>query len=265
MDSTHSIAGKASSDMDDILNKIRNIVRLARRAGTDGERVAAEAAAKRLADRHGIALETIEATDSEIRSDVFFDDAETAYHGIELGYITAVLREHFGIILIQNRRPGSRRVSLTWVGTAINVDIAKHVYTVLLRACRRDWGEARTIRNKWRKTHTPMLSTYKERMEIVRLRNLNQRSFYDGWFMMVHRKLTENPIRNDIEQFKAEKADAERKFREYKEQRDVRERKKQHASSKVDLKSVALGMEAGMKVNLNRPCEGRAGAAPLLR
>ena len=44
---------------DEIIEKIRNIVRLARRAGTDGERVAAEAAAKRLADKHGIALETL--------------------------------------------------------------------------------------------------------------------------------------------------------------------------------------------------------------
>lgn len=250
---------------DEIINKIRNIVRLARRAGTDGERTAAENAAQRLAAKHGIALETIEETDSEANAKVFEDAEFHVVPKMEAGYITHILREHFGIVLIQFRAIGDRKARLTWVGTAINVDIAKHVYTVLLRACRKDWGEARTARRKAQKTRIDFRTTSAERHAIVVLRKLSQRSFYDGWFAMIDKKLRENPLRNDLEQFNAEKKAAERKFAEMQKRDNINERKRESPENKTDRLSLELGIAAGSKINLNRPCEANGYEGPYRR
>ena len=241
------------NSQDEIIEKIRNIVRLARRAGTDGERVAAENAAKRLADKHGIALETLEETAAEIVTDAFVDDGFKTVPYMELGYITNILREHFGIILIQERR-ADRKTRLTWVGTAINVDIAKHVYVVLLRACRKDWGEVRIAKRNAKATAITSRTTSADRHALVQLRNLSQKSFYDGWFTSIHRKLAANPLRNDLEQFAAEKKAAEKKLQEMKEQKNLMEHKRSSAQNRVDRLSSELGLAAGSRINLNRPC-----------
>lgn len=246
---------------DEIINKIRSIVRLARRAGTDGERVAAENAAKRLADKHGIALETIDVPDADATAKAFKDDGFHNVPATEMGFITHILRKHFGIIVIQARVPGSQKARLTWVGTAINVDIAKHVYTVLLRACRKDWGEARIEKRKARSAVVDWRTPTAERRAIVKLRNLKQMDFYNGWFAMIDKKLTEHPLRNDTEQFEAEKRAAEEKFREIQEKENIAEKK--HGKREQDATSVALGIAAGSQMNLNRPCESNGYAGPI--
>lgn len=59
-------------------------MRLAKRAGTDGERVAAEAAAKRLADANGITLESID-YQHETAKDVVMDDDRVRDTGRSFG------------------------------------------------------------------------------------------------------------------------------------------------------------------------------------
>lgn len=248
---------------EELLNKIRNIVRLARRAGTDGERAAAEAAAKRLADKHGIALETLEETAAEVVTDAFVDEGMTTLPALEAGYLTSILREHFGVILIQRRDRGSRKVSLTWVGTAINVDIAKHVYIVLLRACRKDWGEVRIAKRNAKTTRIDPRTPSQMRHALVRLRNLSQKSFYDGWFTSIHRKLAANPLRNDIEQYNAEKKAAEKKLREMQEQMRINEQRRSKRHNRIDALSARLGIACGSKINLNRPCDASGYGGPV--
>lgn len=246
---------------DEIINRIRSIVRLARRAGTDGERVAAENAAKRLADKHGIALDTIEVTDADATAKAFEDESVSTAPSTEMGFITHILRKHFGIIVIQARIPGAQKAKLTWIGTAINVDIAKHVYTVLLRACRKDWGEARIEKRRARDTAIDWRTPYAERRAIVKLRNLKQMDFYNGWFAMIDKKLTENPLRNDTEQFETEKRAAEQKLNEIREKERINE--KRHNKRDYDPTSLALGIAAGSQMNLNRPCESNGYAGPV--
>ncbi len=251
------------NSQDELINKIRNIVRLARRAGTDGERAAAEAAAKRLADKHGIALETLEETAAEIVTDAFVDDGFSTLPTLEAGYITSILREHFGIILIQQRVRGTQKARLTWIGTAINVDIAKHVYVVLLRACRKDWGEVRIAKRNAKATAITSRTTSADRHALVQLRNLSQKSFYDGWYSAIHRKLIENPLRNDIEQYNAEKKAAENKFRQMQEQMNINEERRNRKLDRIDMLSAQIGMACGSKINLNRPCDAGGYTGPV--
>ena len=190
------------------------------------------------------------------------DDGFKTVPYMELGYLTPLLREHFGIILIQERR-ADRKVRFTWVGTAINVDIAKHVYVVLLRACRRDWGDARIAKRNAKATKVDYRMSSADRHAIVHLRNLSQKSFYDGWFTSIHRKLAANPLRNDLEQFNAEKKAAENKFKAMQEQSHLKEHKRNSAQNRIDRISAELGLAAGSLINLSRPCDAHGYAGPV--
>lgn len=241
------------TEKDSLLEKIKAAVRLARRAATEGEKTAAERAAKRLADKAGIALDELEVTESSVRTDVFDDGDWHTKPGMELGYISAVLRQHFGIILIQGLDPVHRKVRFSWIGTKINVEIAKHVYKVLLREVQKDWREARMMRETARKT--PLSLNVDNAYALMKLRNLNRRAFLDGWFAMIHKKLREHPLRNDLEQFEAEKKSAEEMFKRMQEEHNIAENKAK-STGNLDRKSMELGIIAANKLNLNRPCEG---------
>ena len=237
----------------DLIEKIKAAVRLARRAATEGEKTAAERAAKRLADKAGVSLDELEVTESSTKTDIFDDGSWHTKPGMELGYICAVLRQHFGIILIQGLDPVHRKVKFSWIGTKINVEIAKHVYRVLLREVQKDWREARIM--KERAKATPLSLNVDNAYALMKLRNLNRRAFLDGWFAMVHKKLREHPLRNDLEQFEAEKKSAEEKLRELQEEHNIAEDRRK-STGNLDRKSLELGILAAQKLNLNRPCDG---------
>ena len=246
---------------EDIIAKIKKVMRLAKRAATEGEKTAAEESAKRLAFRAGVNLDDIEVSDADIKTEERMDAEWSTWPGSEIGYITAVLREHFGVIPIQHRH--GNKVKYRWVGTAINIEIAKHIYVLLLRECRKAWKDARIAKGLARGLAHQSYG-YKDpskQRQLVALSNLKKRSFLDGWFYTIHEKLRANPIRNDIEQFKAEKKDCEEFFRRMQEEQDIEDRE-DRKSKDQDRTSVLMGFKAAKSVNLSRPCEGRGYSGP---
>lgn len=243
---------------DDIIEQLRKVMRLARRAATDGEKKAAEAAAERIAKKHGIDLGTVVATDADVKAEFDIGDGKwQTWPGKEIYYVTSVLRQHFGVILVQTRE--GRKVWFKWVGTKINIEIAKHVTVILLRFFKRDWEDARKLRDLSRKLLTGPKSYAAAEMERLReYGKLSKAAFMDGWFWTIHQKLRANPLRNDREQFEAERKAAEDLLKRLD---GVNERDRTLKSGR-DRRSVKMGTEAAKKVNLSRPCEG---VEPVLR
>lgn len=226
--------------VDDIIETIKKALRLAQKAGTEGERVAAEAAAKRLADAHGINLSNVSVTDAEAKATMRGDERLYPRKGAEVGFACNLIREHFGVVVMQTYRRGDRKMRLTFFGVNINIEIAKYVYDILIREFTKAWGEAKG----W---------------------GLDKRAFMTGWFKKLDIKLTANPIRNDIDQFRAEAEAAEKKFKEYcdsKRNSGNPVKDKETKMSHKDAEALYRGFMEADRVSLRRPCEGRATPSP---
>ena len=225
-------------DLEGIIAKIKKAMRLAQKAGTDGERVAAERAAHRLAESNGIDISTLKIGDSEAKAVMKDDGDKLRHYGAESGFAYQLIRKHFGVIVMEWRYKNStssiRRV--TFFGVNINIEIAKYVYVILMREFHKDYKEVKG----W---------------------GLDKRSFMTGWFMQIDKKLTDHPLRNDRDQFEAEKEAAERKFKEYQSKTDNIKMRTINRSNK-DAESLYRGFRSAEKVNLSRPCEGQASASP---
>ena len=226
-------------DLEGIIAKIKKAMRLAQKAGTDGERVAAERAAHRLAESNGIDISTLKIGDSEAKAVIKDDGDKLRHYGAESGFAYQLIRKHFGVIVMEwrykNSRSSIRRV--TFFGVNINIEIAKYVYVILMREFHKDYKEVKG----W---------------------GLDKRSFMTGWFMQIDKKLTENPLRNDREQFEAEKEAAERKFKEYQSNPDNSLKFDKVKRDGKDAEALYRGFRSAEKVNLSRPCEGQASASP---
>ena len=226
-------------DVDGVIEKIKKVMRLAAKAGTEGERVAAERAAHRLAESNGIDISTLKVNESEAKA-VMRDDGETLRHfGAESGFAYQLIREHFGVIVMEwrdrNSRSSIRRV--TFFGVNLNIEVAKYVYVILMREFHKDYKEVKG----W---------------------GLNKRSFMTGWFMQIDKKLTEHPLRNDKEQYEAEKEAAERKFKEYQSNPDNNVKMNTVRRDDKDSEALYRGFRSAERVNLSRPCEGSASPSP---
>ena len=226
-------------DLEGIIAKIKKAMRLAKTAGTDGERVAAERAAHRLAESNGIDISTLKIGDSEAKAVMKDDGDKLRHYGAESGFAYQLIRKHFGVIVMEWRYKNStssiRRV--TFFGVNINIEIAKYVYVILMREFHKDFKEFNVC-------------------------GLNKRSFMTGWFMQVDKKLTEHPLRNDRDQFEAEKEAAERKFKEYQSNPDNNIKFSKVKRDSKDAEALYRGFRSAEKVNLSRPCEGQASASP---
>lgn len=225
-------------DLEGIITKIKKAMRLAQKAGTEGERVAAERAAHRLAESNGIDISTLKIGDSEAKAVMKDDGDKLRHYGAESGFAYQLIRKHFGVIVMEwrdrNSRSSIRRV--TFFGVNINIEIAKYVYVILMREFHKDYKEVKG----W---------------------GLDKRSFMTGWFIQIDKKLTDHPLRNDRDQFETEKEAAERKFKEYQSKTDNIKMRTINRSSK-DAESLYHGFRSAEKVNLSRPCEGQASASP---
>lgn len=219
-----------------VIEKIKKAIRLAQKAGTEGERVAAENAAKRLADAHGINLGELKVGDSDIKAIMKEGDKKYRRHGAEVGFACNIINKHFGVVIMQYVRSHDNWARFVFFGVNINIEISKYVYDILMREFHKDWREV----HGW---------------------GLNKRSFMSGWFMMIDKKLTEHPIRNDREQFEAEREAAREKFKQFKsEVGGVKETETK--VNKADSEALYRGFECARRVNLSRPCEGTASSSP---
>lgn len=228
------------TNIDDIIERIKKALRLAQKAGTDGERDAAERAAKRLADTHGIDLSRVKVTDGEAKATMRKEERRYRRVGAEVGFTVNIIREHFGVVVMQTYRRGEDWMHLTFFGVNINIEVSKYVYDILIREVNRAWKEAKG----W---------------------GLDKRSFMTGWFAKIDQKLTAHPLRNDTEQFAEEKEAAEREFRKFQLKRAQEGnpvKDKNTSGSQKSAEALYRGFMAADKVSLNRPCDGRATPPP---
>lgn len=225
-------------NIDDVIAKIKKAIRLANRTTSEGERETAMRLARNLAERNGVAFEEVAegAGESDSGKSVKEDDdiEQLKPSDSDLGYICYILKHHFGVIMMLKLRKGNRRrMKASWIGSRLNIDIARYVYHILVREGARAWREA----DKAAKA-----------MEV----GLDKAAFMRGFFWAICRKLEENPLRNDLD---GAVRDAERKFREYQEENgQVKMRPNGRNKKKLDVDSLLKGCDAGAGVNLVRPC-----------
>lgn len=222
------------NSMDKVIAQIKKVLRLARGTTEAGERAAAEATAKRLAERHGIRLETLDETEEV--TNVMEKDGQLHRFYVEDGMACAVLRRHFSVVCMVEQF--GRRVRYVWFGNPLNIDVARHVQHIVTREARRAWNEYR-----------------------ARAPKAERAAFMTGWFAAIDRTLTLNPLRNDIDQARSEARQAERAYLGWKEnlKRETGEEvgEKEIKGGKRGHENDALhGLRAGMAVNLSRPVAG---------
>lgn len=232
-------------DIDSVIERIKKAVRLARGTSEAGERETALRLARNLAERNGLAFADVEAESLADTAVSVTDPKGKKVGGCEAGFASAVIREHFGVIIMSNIW-GDGKASYTWFGTRLNIDIARHVYHILIRESRKAWRE---VKNRYGAFG---VSGRK-----------HKDSFMRGFFATIWQKLAENPLRNDREAFTAEKKAAERKFEEFRANNNVKMTKKNSPKDTSPV-MINLGMDAGSKVNLARPCEGRGSGTAML-
>jgi hypothetical protein len=215
------------------IEKIKKAVRLANRTTELGERETALRLARRLAEAKGLAFDDIVVEREEASARREDDSEYTRWHGSVSGWAIITLRQHFGVVVMTcTRRDKVGRARMTWFGSALNIDIARYCYDVLVRECERAWHKVQGI-------------------------GLKKEQFVRGWFYAIDRKLTEHPLRNDSEQFEAERREAERKFKEAADGENVKNKKMRKASADDD--ALTMGYQLGKGVSLNRPCGTNAG------
>lgn len=234
-----------SAHIDAAIEKIKKAVRLARRTTSEDERETALRLARELAERNGLAFEEIAADDATPDKATQAEDTRytTAYDGPEWGFTCFILDEHFGVEALLESSPDDRRKrKALWFGSRLNIELAKYIAHVLLRASRRGWDDVKEL-------------------------GLARQVFMQGFFWAVHKRLEENPLRNDAE-VAADKALAVRKVAEFErrmkergegEVKRRRPRKTRSKDTDADDKALVAGLRAGSAVGLARPCEGTEG------
>ena len=245
---------------DSIIEKIKKAIRLANRTTSEGERDNAMRLAKRIADANGIAFDEVKASETATPDAIKeTDEAAVNMRGSEVGFICYILREHFGVIAMFNtlkRQPSYATIS--WFGSRLNIEIAKYVWHILRRESIKAWQHARVDAVKARRT---ILDKYlgSKMYDIIADKDLlpkvTKQTFMEGFFSAIDHKLKECPLRNDLEEAKAK---AEKKFQEFRNENNVQDKIVKNKKSDKDQQVFRMGLHAGTKVNLSRPCEGVA-------
>lgn len=220
-------------NQEEIIAKIRKVLALARKAGTDGEKDAAMNAAKRLAAANDIDLDEMEDTISVAPATTSVDAEYTSAKmngGEEMRLSMAILRTHFGVCM--GVIESGRKVRLIWFGNRINIGVAQYVYHILMRESRKAW-------------------------ESVKDMGLKRDMFMHGWFSRIHEILTAHPIRNDLDVLEAERKAAEKQMEKFaQEQQEAQKRLRKGSGSDMDGNSVVEGYDRARSVVLNRPVDG---------
>lgn len=118
------------TDLDRVLHKIRDILNLAERAGSDGERAAALEAVQRLMAKHKLTQDEVDGVGSQWES-MILDRG----HHVRRACCRAVcgLLCHFEVVA--NLRDGAVTIS----GERHHVQVAKYVYVFLMRTFAEKW------------------------------------------------------------------------------------------------------------------------------
>lgn len=235
-------------NIDNIIERIKKAVRLANKTPEAGERDTAMRLARQLAERNGVAFEEI-LNDNHDSGRQVHESSDWGYgHGVIDGHACVILRQHFGVVVMLHTKGVMRKY--TYFGSSLNIGIAKYVNEILHREAQKAWREV------------------KKATEFELGFEVDKKSFMRGWFFRIHKKLTEHPIRNDLEQFEAERKAAEDQFKKYSEKNNVRLSNIAGTGKNNDDASLYHGFMMADRVSLNRPCEAGgtgAGAAQVGR
>lgn len=215
---------------EEIVERIRKAVRLARKAATDGERNAAMNAAIRMAKSAGLDLD-------EICADGVEDGGKVAticgrrvnIDAIETQLAAWIMSRHFSIaVAFEKMRKG---VKVLWIGNRLNIGIAQYAWEIMLRESEKAY----------------------ERMQKERKVKQEQRSLYmRGFFFAIDLLLQHFPLRNDTEQAEAERKAAERELQRKKDEQKFNTKGTNNDSGE-DGDAVTKGFRDGQKVRMNRP------------
>lgn len=217
-------------NIDEIINKIKKAVRLANKTTEQGERETALRLAKTLADKNGLAFEDFTESDT-VADKVHTEDGERHTTDTKVdGHISVTLRNHFGVIALCVR--DGRKTYFTYFGSRLNIDISKFVAHILRREANKAWKQAR--------------EEFKE-LDI----DMSRGAFLMGFFFKIHKKLLENPIRNDIE---ADAAEAKEAYEEYKKNANINEKTVGGDVKDKHAECLYRGYMMADGVSLNRPC-----------
>ena len=220
---------------EEIIAKIRKVLALAKKAGTDGEKTAALEAAKRLANANGIDLDEVD--DTVVDPSVAMADGEATSvdenGGEEMRLSMAILKQHFGVCVAVAEIGAGRHMKrrMLWFGSRLNIGVAQWVYHILMRESRKAW-------------------------ESVKGMGLKRDMFMHGWFSRIHELLTLHPIRNDLDVLEQERKEAERAMEGFKQKNDGQERGRLRKGNDEDGKSVIEGYDRAKSVILSRPVNG---------
>jgi len=223
-------------NQEEIIAKIRKVLALAKKAGTDGEKAAALEAAKRLAKANGIDLDEVD--DTVVDPSVSMADGEATSvdenGGEEMRLSMAIIRQHFGVCMAVSEIGAGRRMKrrMLWFGSRLNIGVAQWVYHILMRESRKAW-------------------------ESVKDMGLKRDLFMHGWFSRIHEILTAHPIRNDLDVLEAERKAAEKQMEKFaEEQKDAQKKLRKGKGNDIDGNSVIEGYDRAKSVVLNRPVDG---------
>lgn len=222
-------------NIDEVIAKIKKAVRLANKTTEAGERETAMRLARNLAEKNGIAFDEIEIEREAV--DAAHHEEEDELKSMDLavdGRICGVLRNHFAVVMMMHLYKTRRKVRYTYFGSRLNIDIAKYVADILRREAKKAWRDAK------KDVQCGIFNV-----------PLKRADFMAGFFFRIHRKLEENPIRNDRDQVAAESKKAEELFNRYKESNEVNETKPKMGNN---MASCILGFDSAARVSLNRPC-----------
>lgn len=152
-----------------VVARIAKLLRLSH--GTDHAAEAASALAKAtaIAAEAGLALDGIDADATTPRIVHEYGGVKRRSHSRMRCH--AVLSRHFGVDVI-----GSSSRGVIYVGPAINIALARHIDTYLVRQCAAGWANYPDMRR--RKAH-------------------HKRAYEYGFYGGIERVLREHPIRND--------------------------------------------------------------------
>lgn len=222
---------------DEVVERIRKALRLARKAATDGEREAAMNAAKRMAQNAGIDL-------SEVEADGVSDGGKLiTVHGrkvdidaVETQLAAWIISRHFSIaVAFERMRRGG--VKVLWIGNSINIGVAQYAWDIMLRESEKSFSEiSANAKNA----------------------ALDRGLFMRGFFFSIDSILTEHPLRNDIEQAEAERNAAQNALEKRKADDSMEMKGTADKGEGKDADALIKGLREGAKVRLNRPMGSRA-------
>lgn len=213
-----------------LLDRIRKLLRLARGTTHRAEAEAALLKAAELADGAGLAIDGIDADRQEIR--ITHERGGVRRRSHSRLRCHGVLRRHFSVEVL-----GSSGTGCIYIGPAVNIAIAQHVEAYLLRQCADGWLVAAAAQ-QWGPTKAA-----------ARKKKAARQAYEVGFYFGINKVLADRPVRNDAQEIKTA-------VERYMGTNFKVSRKTMAAPSKQHAGAIYAGMLRGAATRVDRPVDG---------